>query len=365
MNRYYNPVRVYQGPKSIQKIPQLLGEMDLSRGNILLLAYDAGVFDLSPFRNLTENHPGLCLCRICFKESNPTVEQLYQVFKSTAAFCPDVVIAVGGGSILDVGKSLCCLYGKEIPDAGSLRDYIAKKEYGIPRTRWIGVPTTAGTGSEVTCWATIWDPEQNAKRSVESTQNYAYAAVVDPDLTAGMPVGLALSSALDAVAHAAESYWAKATNDISRTLALRAIGTIMRSIDGLVQGDPRARERMSLGSLLAGLAFSNTKTTACHSISYPLTMHYAIPHGVAVSLLLAPVMRLNQPVIRRYPDLLQALGVADADALEERIQALLRLAGIPAALREWGIPKEKLPSLAGLGLTKGRADNNPAEFTNV
>lgn len=362
MNRYYNPVRVYQGPKSIQKIPQLLGEMDLSKGNILLLAYDAGVFDLSPFRSLAENHPDLCLCRICFKESNPTVEQLYQVFKSTAAFCPDVVIAVGGGSILDVGKSLCCLYGKEIPDAGSLRDYIAKKEYGIPRTRWIGVPTTAGTGSEVTCWATIWDPKQNAKRSVESTQNYAYAAVVDPDLTAGMPVGLALSSALDAVAHAAESYWAKATNDISRTLALRAIGTIMRSIDSLVHGDPRARERMSLGSLLAGLAFSNTKTTACHSISYPLTMHYAIPHGVAVSLLLAPVMRLNQPVIHRYPDLLQALGVADADALEERIHALLRLAGIPATLREWGIPKEKLPSLAGLGLTKGRADNNPAEL---
>lgn len=120
MNRYYNPVRVYQGPKSIQKIPRLLGEMDLSRGNILLLAYDAGVFELSPFRSLAENHPDLCLCRICFKESNPTVEQLYQVFKSTAAFCPDVVIAVGGGSILDVGKSLCCLYGKEIPDAGSL-----------------------------------------------------------------------------------------------------------------------------------------------------------------------------------------------------------------------------------------------------
>lgn len=102
---------------------------------------------------------------------------------------------------------------------------------------------------------------------------------MDPELAAGMPIALAVSSALDAAAHAVESYWAKGTNAVSRGLALEAVRTIMSGIDGLLEGTTEAREAMARGSMLAGLAFSNTKTTACHSISYPLTMHYGIPHG--------------------------------------------------------------------------------------
>lgn len=102
--------------------------------------------------------------------------------------------------------------------------------------------TTAGTGSEVTCWATIWDPERDAKRSVECRENYAFAALVDPELAAGMPVTLAVSSALDAAAHAVESYWAKGTNAVSRGLALEAIRTIMGHMDGLLAGTMEAHE---------------------------------------------------------------------------------------------------------------------------
>lgn len=236
-------------------------------------------------------------------------------------------------------------------------------KFQMPQAKWIGVPTTAGTGSEVTCWATIWDPSKDAKRSLESHQNYAFAAVADPDLIRQMPLSLAVSSALDAVAHAVESCWARNTNPVSWALALSAVRTIMSRMDSLLAGDRAACDSMSRGSLLAGLAFSNTKTTACHSISYPLTMHYGIPHGTAVSLLLAPVFRLNRENTERAEEILSALGVKDETELEERIHAILRAASIPDSLEGWKVERKDLKTLAALGLTKGRADNNPVELT--
>ena len=362
MNQYFNPVRTFQGHGSLQVLRELLRDLLPGGGTVLLLAWDESVFRLPAMRELQEEGSFHLLPR-CFQASNPTVEQLFEVYKETKENIPDAVIAVGGGSVLGVGKSLCCLYGKELHSPEEVRTLILQKAYGTPSVRWIGVPTTAGTGSEVTCWATIWDPEKQAKRSVESKENYAYAAVVDPDLTMGMPVRLAVSSALDAAAHAVESYWAKGTNVTSRMLALGAIRTIMTQIDGLLEGKEGAAEAMSAGSLLAGLAFSNTKTTACHSISYPLTMKYKIPHGTAVSMLLGPVFSLNQAKTKECEPLLAALDVTDAEELELRIQSILKRAGIPSTLREWNARKEELPELALLGITKGRADNNPVDLT--
>ena len=183
------------------------------------------------------------------------------------------------------------------------------------------------------------------------------------DLIRQMPLSLAVSSALDAVAHAVESCWARNTNPVSRALALSAVRAIMSHMDGLLAGDRTACDSMSRGSLLAGLAFSNTRTTACHSISYPLTMHYGIPHGTAVSLLLAPVFRLNRENTERAEEILAALGVKDETELEERIHSILRAASIPDSLEGWKVERKDLTTLAALGLTKGRADNNPVELT--
>lgn len=156
-----------------------------------------------------------------------------------------------------------------------------------------------------------------------------------------------------------ESYWANHTNAVSRGLALEAVSTIMGGIDGLLENAPAAHEAMARGSLLAGLAFSNTKTTACHSISYPLTMHYGIPHGAAVAMLLAPVLKLNAPAVPGVDRLLEALDVRDAAHLKVRIDGLLKRSGQPSALKDWGVQPDDLPRLAALGMTRGRADNNP------
>lgn len=357
LNRYYNPVQSFEGPGCTAELTTLLQKMELKEGRLLLLVWSEKVLKLPAFAGLADN--GFTICSMVFQASNPTVSQLFETYQATREFRPEVVVAVGGGSTMDVGKSLCCLYGKDLPDEDSLRRLIAEKNYGRPAARWIGVPTTAGTGSEVTCWATIWDPEQDAKRSVECHENYAWAALVDPELAVGMPTALAVSSALDAVAHAVESYWARGTNAVSRGLALEAIRTIMGHMDGLLAGTMEAHDAMARGSMLAGLAFSNTKTTACHSISYPLTMHCGIPHGAAVSMLLGPVFRLNAPALDRPAPLLEALGVSGADELEGRIRNILYRSGQPATLQEWGAQREDLPHLAQLGMTKGRADNNP------
>ena len=182
MNRYYNPVQTVEGPGCAGELAALLREMALEEGRVLLLVWNEDVLKLPTFMELAD--AGFMVCSLVFRASNPTVEQLFETYQATRDFVPEVVVAVGGGSILDVGKSLCCLYGTDLPDADSLRRLIEEKSYGHPAARWIGVPTTAGTGSEVTCWATIWDPERDAKRSVECRENYAFAALVDPELAA-------------------------------------------------------------------------------------------------------------------------------------------------------------------------------------
>ncbi len=361
INHYYNSVRTIQGENSLAEIPKLVSQNFSSNCRILILAWSECVFDIPAIKNLDEE--GHLVQKICFQASNPTVDQLFDVYCQTKNFFPQLVIAVGGGSVMDVGKSLCCLYGKEISTADQLRRIISDKAYSTPKARWIGIPTTAGTGSEVTCWATIWDPVKDVKRSVESQENYAFAAIADSKLLENMPLGLAVSSALDAVAHGVESYWAKHSNLVSRQLALGAVSIIMSHIDDLLDGDREAFSYMSQGSMLAGMAFSNTKTTACHSISYPLTMHYQIPHGAAVSMLLAPVMKVNEPEIEKKELLFQALGVGDVRELGERVTDILKKGGFPTALSQWKVKKEDLDHLASLGLTKGRADNNPVDLT--
>lgn len=366
IHTYYNPVRTCQGYGSLEKLPALAAEAVVPEKSILLLVWGESVLEKQGFKELQEQAGDRLIVRT-FIASNPEVGQLFAMYQETKQYDIGLVIAVGGGSVLDVGKSLCCLYGREIGSVDALRELIAKKEYDTPVCRWIGIPTTAGTGSEVTCWATIWDSENHKKYSVDTQKNYAYAAVVDPQLADTMPLKLAVSSALDATAHAAESYWAKATNLVSRTYALEAICTIMGNIERLLKDptDKIAHDAMAKGSMLAGMAFSNTRTTAGHSISYPLTMQCHIPHGVAVSLLIGPVTELNLPAVEDAEKLLAAFGVKTAKELKEKIESILLAAGHPIRLRQWGATEEMLPDLVAHSITKGRADNNPVELTET
>lgn len=364
MNHFYNPVKVSQGAGCLSRLPDILQSLAAERGrDVLLLVWSEQVLELPVIAELMHDTSDFKIHPLVVSVSNPSVHDLLTVYRKVQELSLCAVVGIGGGSVLDLAKSVCCLHDQEIADVDAMRQAINDKLFSLQKLPWIGVPTTAGTGSEVTCWATIWDPELNVKRSVESKENYAYAALVDTNLSATLPLSLAVSSALDAAAHAVESYWAKGSNCVSKALALDAIAQIMGNIDGLFTNDFAAHDAMARGSLLAGLAFSNTKTTACHSVSYPLTMQYGIAHGTAVSMLLAPVLRLNLEVINKPRQLLDALGVTDADELDARIRDLLQRAGIKNSLSQWGVQPGDLPLLAPACITKGRADNNPVQLT--
>lgn len=363
MNHYYNPVRTIEGIGSLDKLNELLDKQSLKNNNILLISYTDKIENIKAFESLTSDH-SYNLKTIVFTHSNPSCEQLFELYKNVKDYDCSMILALGGGSTLDVAKTLCCIKDLKIDDVQQLCNIIINKAFAEHKIPWAGIPSTAGTGSEVTCWATIWDVKNNRKLSCEAIDNYAKFAIIDCNLSKSMPLKLALSSALDALAHAIESYWAKATNTISQALALSAIDIIIANVDDLFLNKQSAHEAMAKGSMLAGLAFSNTKTTAGHSISYPLTMKYNIPHGVAVLMVLPGVFHLNKDAIHNLDKLLTALRVKNIDEFEQRINCLLDKAQIEHKLSSFGVKKEDLSSIAPLCINKDRAGNNPVELNS-
>lgn len=362
MEKFYNPVKIYQGKDSLQELKNTVNE--LAARNILLLTYHQDVMKHEVMNEVLDILDQYHVVTKVFTVSNPDINDLYQLYNDTKDESIDLVIAVGGGSVLDVAKSLCCLYADKDDSVNDIRHKIKNKQYKKPKCHWLGLPTTCGTGSEVTCWATIWDREQESKLSLESQQNYAYAVFVDPRLLTSMPKSLVVSSALDATAHATEAYWAKHTNMISKIYALSAIQMILPHLEAIMAGDQRLvhYDALSKGSMLAGMAFSNTKTTACHSISYPLTLNYNIPHGAAVSLLIEPVMKKNLMILDNQEQLLSAFGIKNVDELGSKIKNYLQQVGIETSLKKWNVKKEDLKVLVSHCFTAGRMENNPRDL---
>ena len=297
--------------------------------------------------------------------SNPTDFDVFQALKIQIDELPDVVIAIGGGSAIDMAKAwvaLSYLKKREEFDQNDVLNSIRTKEY-LNYTTSIpiyAVPTTAGTGSEVTSWATIWNVESQTKYSVEAPWLFPKYAYIIPEFTKTMPKRLTLSTGLDALCHATEAYWAKSSNIMVGEISKTAIRLIVEYLPkALSNGDNLFfREKVCLGSLFAGLAFSNTRTTACHSISYPLTMKFGVEHGLACALSLAKVMEINLPTIIEAEELMNAFKVTSSEELQSWLDDLSN-GIVRLRLSAFGIRKEDIPTLVDLSFTQGRMDNNP------
>ncbi|MCI7790603.1 MAG: phosphonoacetaldehyde reductase [Lachnospiraceae bacterium] len=362
MNFYYNPVRLYWDSHCIKNLKENIKE--LNAGKILLIKWSETALQNEAGKELQEALSDCEVTELIFEKSNPDIHDLYKLYQNKRQNKPELIIAVGGGSVLDIAKSLAAVLDKEYATVEELREAIMQKNTGRPYCPWVGIPTTAGTGSEVTCWATIWDGEKGSKLSLEDKRNYAYAAFIEPEFTMSMPMKLVVSSALDAVAHATESYWAKAHNLVSGIYALKAISMIMTNLEKLME-NPKKEYYLAMAeaSMFAGRAFSNTKTTACHSISYPLTLHYGIPHGVAVSMLLPALLCINESKIQQKELLLDAYGAGTMEEAGQRIIHLLDKAGISYKLSDWKVKREELDGIAANCFTKGRMENNPVDLS--
>lgn len=367
MSSFYNPVAVFIGESAANTFEQAVNSRFNQVQRVLLLTRGGEV----------EQHPSLqpLMKFLSAKEvqmravtfSNPDVLDILELKKDIGAFDYELIVAIGGGSVMDVAKVLSALKHISLESVSDIREAITEECYVDEQafTPWIGIPTTSGTGSEVTCWATVWDEERGKKYSVTDIRLYAACSWMLPELTLTMPMRLSVSTALDALCHAVEAYWSVHTNDITRVYALQAIELISKCLPQLVEQPDSLvlRKRLSVASLYAGLAFSNTRTTACHSISYPLTMHFGIDHGIAVSITLTTVMRHNLSAIIEPMKFFQAFGANNVDEVEQRIRQIYEMYDLSPQLGAYGVSVEDLPAILALAYTKGRMDNNPVAIT--
>jgi alcohol dehydrogenase class IV len=288
---------------------------------------------------------------------DPTFESCQKAIDLLAESKYDGIIAIGGGSVMDTAKVVMAAVGTNITDLNELLVFNNKYDFIMPS---IFIPTTHGTGSEVTKWGTIWNKKENRKYSISHESLYPSVAILDGNLTLTLPLDISIITSMDALSHSFEAIWNKNKNDKSTEYAISAICSIIKNIYSLKLNplDLSIRNKLLEASNIAGLAFSNTKTAAAHSISYPLTLNYNIPHGIASSISLAPLLKINKgEIIYEIKEILFNLKLSTINELITTIKDIPKEI-IEFKLRSWGVNKKEIPSLVKQSFTKERMENN-------
>jgi alcohol dehydrogenase class IV len=302
----------------------------------------------------------------------PPFENLEQIARGIRDQGYDAFIGIGGGSALDVTKALAVM----MTNTGDVRELIGiekVKNKGIP---FILIPTTAGTGSEVTYNAIFTDIRDNVKKGIVSPYLLPDVAIVDAELTVTVPPHVTAATGMDALVHAVESYTAQRASELTDGIALHAIQLISRSIRAAVYNGKNlgAREDMAMGSLMAGISLGNAGVGAVHALAYPLGGKFKVPHGVANSLLLPYVMKYNAIAnLEKFALVAKALGeniegLSLRDAAEVAVRAMAKLSrdvGIPSTLSEVGVTENDIPALAEEASKVDRLLNNNPRWLTV
>lgn len=292
---------------------------------------------------------------------NPDLDALDAAIHQVRGFSPDAILALGGGSAMDSGKiiakAIAAPAGWTL--AAHFRDGAPMHtEKPLP---CYAVATTSGTGAEVTPFATVWDGVTNTKYSLASQDMFPTAALLDPELTMDMPEEVTLSTGLDAVSQALESVWNRSCNEITLGWAINSLRLSLGSlaVAGKEPGNLQARSDMAQASLLAGLCISHTRTALAHSISYPLTAYYGLPHGFACSFTLPELFDFNREFDDGRLDFVaSALGYGHAPNLRDKIAGLLNEVGAWAYFKKYvGDPKDAVKHVPEM-ITPNRSGNN-------
>ncbi|MEX2272148.1 MAG: iron-containing alcohol dehydrogenase [Vicinamibacterales bacterium] len=267
----------------------------------------------------------------------------------------DSIVALGGGSALDVAKGINFL----LRNGGRMQDY---RGYGkAPRSLLpsIGIPTTAGTGSEAQSYCVIADAATRMKMACGAPSAAFRAVVLDPDLTATTPAAVRAAAGIDAAAHAIETWVTKRRSPVSRMLSLEAWTLIKRALPRVIRGAGNARDRadMMLGAHLAGAAIEASMLGAAHACANPLTARYGTVHGVALGVLLPHVIRWNADVAAKDYE-----GLGGAKRLAGFIEKIVENAAFPSTLRALAAKRDDIPELAALAATQWTGTFNPREM---
>ena len=345
---YHNPVRVVETNNWQEECRNFQEKLDIQ--NPLVITSN-GIFKRLNLHSVFDS-------RSIFWDvkPNPTFGSCQAAINFVSMSKFDGVIAIGGGSVMDTAKVAMAVIGTGICDLNELLTTTTPYKHGVPS---IFMPTTHGTGSEVTKWGTIWNLGDKKKYSISHPDLYPSIAILDGNLTLSLPLDISIVTIMDALSHSFEAIWNKKANDTSTFYATEAISLILKNVEGLKNNlhDVELRNKLLNAANKAGLAFSNTKTAAAHSISYPLTIKYGIPHGIASSISLIPLLRINGDSIQSSLDKICEKTDLKFEGLISAIKSIPK-GVIPCTLDEWGIKEDQLPKLASECFTKGRMDNN-------
>jgi len=373
VGEFYAPGKIIFGPGSLKQIG--VEAKRLGNKTLIVLGKSAmrksGTLDHLTHLLIENNLEYLIYENI---PSDPTVEIIDIGTGLAKKEKCNLVIALGGGSVLDTGKAISAMVTNE----GSVADYQEIEGKGrkfqhkpIP---FIAIPTTSGTGSEATKNAVITNTKLGVKKSIRDPWLIPEVALVDPELTLSLPPYVTAVCGGDALTQCIESYLGKKSQEITDALALHAIGLIGKSLVKAVKDGKNleARKDMAMAALLSGLCLSNSGLGAAHALSHPLGVHYKIPHGLSCAVLLPYVMEYNLPVVtKRLAKIAQSLGedislLSETEAAQRaiyKVKEILSHAGIKTNLSEWEIKKEDFSQLIK-GAKGGSLNNNPRDTSD-
>ena len=363
----------YFGAGARKELPEVLNRMGLKKA---LVCSDKGLIKVGTTAKVTEVLDGINFPYEIYSEikPNPTVTNVKQgveAFKKSGADC---IIAIGGGSSMDTAKGIGIVSNNpEFADVVSLEGVAPTKHKSVPI---IALPTTAGTGAEVTINYVIIDEERQAKMVCVDPNDIPAVAIVDPELMYSLPKGLTAATGMGALTHAIEGYITKGAWVMSDMYELQAIKMIAENLPIAVEEptNPVGREGMALAQYIAAQAFSNVGLGLVHGMAHPMGSLHDIPHGVANALLLPTIMEFNMPkCIEKFGVIAKTMGVNTdgmtaeqaAQAAVDAVKALSIRVGIPQTLTELGIKESDIPALAAQAIADVCTPGNPRDVTEA
>jgi alcohol dehydrogenase len=364
---FHSPTRVVFGAGTLDRLGEVARELGDTR---VLLVTDPGLEDAGhPQRAMASlRDAGLEVFLFNRVEQNPTDRHVQEGVDFAKPLGIDLIVSVGGGSAMDCAKGINFL----LTNGGRMSDYKGFGKATKPMLPSIGIPTTAGTGSEAQSFALIADEQTHMKMACGDRKVAFQVAILDPEVTVSQPKKVTAITGIDALSHAVEAYVTSARNQVSQMFAREAWALLEANLETVLQtpSDVEARAAMQLGAFLAGSAIENSMLGATHACANPLTAHYGLTHGIAIGILLPHVIRYNSAAVGPlYWELSEQAGLANgdggspADALAQRIINLLRLAELPTSLTEAGVSDGILPLLAEEASHQWTARFNPRPVT--
>jgi alcohol dehydrogenase class IV len=366
---YELPTEIVFGNDSIQQLPQWIVKLE---GSKVFVVSDPGVRDAGILNKVTSL---LQQANITFEvfaevEREPDVKTISAAADKAKAFSANLVIGVGGGSAQDAAKAVAVMVNNE----GKITQYSGLNNIPNPSLPIICIPTTSGTGSEVTIWTVISEKENNRKFGIGGKYLAPTLALCDPTLTLSLPGPMTAATGIDALTHALESFVNKATQPISEALSRESMRLIAKSLrKAVAQGDNlEARYDMLLASTMAAMAFNPTRLGLAHALCMPLGGKFKVPHGVANAILLPQVMEFNlvgnlerfREIAVIFGENTEGLTLREAAGLSvAAIRQLNHDVGIPVGLREYGVTVNDLEYIALEGMESGNVFVNPRKPT--